>query len=54
VNPPQYYFSHEEIDAACHASGVELPPRYTQPEILVAPSQLINSANLVMGAGAGT
>jgi len=53
MNLPQYYFPHEEIDAACHTSGVEPPPRYTQPEILVAPSQLINSANLVMEARAG-
>jgi len=53
VNPPQYYFSHEEIDAASCASGVEPSPRYTQPEIPVAPSQLINNANLVMGARAG-
>ncbi|EDR00505.1 uncharacterized protein LACBIDRAFT_334128 [Laccaria bicolor S238N-H82] len=44
VNPPKYYFSHEEIDAACRASGVEPPPRYTQPEIPVAPSQPITTA----------
>lgn len=46
VNPPKYYFSHEEIDAACCASGVEPPPRYTQPEIPVAPSQPITTAGL--------
>ncbi|EDR02066.1 uncharacterized protein LACBIDRAFT_332670 [Laccaria bicolor S238N-H82] len=39
VNPPKYYFSHEEIDAACRMSGVEPPPRYTQPETVVVPSQ---------------
>ena len=42
VNPPQYYYSHEDIDAACRASGVEPPPRYTQPDILVAPPQPID------------
>lgn len=54
VNPPKFYYSHEEIDAAFRASGVERPPRYTQPDIPVAPSQLINGVNLAMGATAGT
>ena len=53
VNPPQYYYSHEDIDAACSASGVEPPPRYTQPDIPVAPPQPINTLNLAMGATAG-
>ena len=53
VNPPQYYYSHEEIDASCHTSGVEPPPQYTQPDIPVAPSQPINTLNLTMGVMAG-
>ena len=32
VNSPQYYYSHEDIDAACHTSGIEPRPQYTQPD----------------------
>ena len=53
VNPPKYYFSHEEIDAACHTSGVEPPPRYTQPETMVAPSQPVSGVDFAMGRTAG-
>lgn len=49
VNPPQYYYSHEEIEAACRAAGVEPPPRYTAPEKTVTPAQLARDINIALG-----
>ena len=53
VNPPRYYYSHEEIEAACHAAGVEPPPWYTAPENMVTPAQFAHNINVALGATPG-
>ena len=32
VNPPRYYYTHEEIEETCRAAGVEPPPRYVDED----------------------
>jgi len=53
VNPPRYYYSHEEIEAACRAAGVEPPPRYTAPENTVTPAQFAHNINVALGTTPG-
>jgi len=45
LNPPHFYHSHEEIEAACLAAGVEPPPRYEEPEKTVSLAQFTQDFN---------
>jgi len=45
LNPPHFYYSHEEIEAACLAAGVEPPPRYEEPEKTVSMAQFTQDFN---------
>ena len=32
MNPPRYYYTHEEIEETCRAAGVEPPPHYVDED----------------------
>ncbi|KAF8804697.1 hypothetical protein BYT27DRAFT_7107079 [Phlegmacium glaucopus] len=50
INPPVYYLSHEEIEATCHAHGVQPPPRYMEVEVRGANPPAVNATPALSSA----
>jgi len=53
INPPHFYHSHEEIEAACLAAGVEPPPRYEEPGKTVSLAEFTQDFNERLAATTG-
>ena len=45
INPPHFYHSHEEIEAACIAAGVAPPLRYQELEKTVSLGEFTQDFN---------
>ena len=53
INPPHFYHSHEEIEVACLAAGVEPPPQYEEPGKTVSLTEFTQDFNERLAATTG-